>query len=38
MDHDDTNLVNLAIAVGIPSGLEILKDCNRINFHGENYY
>lgn len=29
MDHDDTNLVNLAISVGIPKGLEELK---RFNF------
>lgn len=32
MEHDDTNLVNLAISVGIPNGLEQLKDINRINF------
>ena len=29
MEHDDTNLVNLAISVGIPNGLEELK---RFNF------
>lgn len=32
MEHDDTNLVNLAITVGIPNGLEQLKYIDRINF------
>lgn len=32
LEHDDNNLVNLAMAVGIPSGLEQLKDIHRINF------
>lgn len=30
--HHNTNLGNLAMAVGIPNGLEQLKDINRINF------
>lgn len=32
MENMDTNLGNLAMSVGIPIGLESLKDINRINF------
>lgn len=34
MNHDCTSLCNLAKAVGVPHGLEELKDTWRINFHG----
>lgn len=36
MDHRDTNLYNLARTVGLPIGLESLKEIERINFHGKN--
>jgi Zn-dependent peptidase ImmA (M78 family) len=36
MDHRDTNLHNLARTVGLPIGLESLKEIERINFHEKN--